>query len=616
MKNHDAPGSRQSWDLSAFFSRFDGPEYRAAKAALRASIAELLPQASALPALGAGTESPTAKAAGIPAWRDVFLLTEQAGAQIAHLFCYIGCLAATHASDEAIQAEEADLEVISAELSKVQAQFLRGLRSVDDATFKKLLAEPALAGATHSLQRLRAEAKYQMPVEQEELAADLGVSGFRAWGRLYDTLTGKMTFEMRHADGRTETIPMAQRRSLLAHPDRAIRRAAFEGGAKVWAANVDTCAAVVNALAGTRHALYARRGREHFLDAPLHDGALSRDTIDAMFAAVSANYTLPRRVLKLGAKLQGTPGLAWYDLEAPRPLDPVPPISWDDAVNQVQAAFDAAYPSLGNYFRGMVERRWIESEKRPNKRNGAFQTGSPVLGEERIYMTFSDTMTDVITLAHEAGHAWHTHLLRQLRPCAQEYPATLAETASTFAEKIFIGGLLTDPKLSLSRRAFLLDATTNQIPTYLLNIPVRYLFEKRFYEERRQGVVSPTRLNELMTAAQREVYGDTLQADGVDPTMWASKLHFALTGLSFYNFPYTFGFLLSQALFAEFSREGASFLPRYEAFLLATGSASCEDAVLNTLGWNIRDERFWSNAIAACEVPIRAFEEIVAARGR
>lgn len=229
-------------------------------------------------------------------------------------------------------------------------------------------------------------------------------------------------------------------------------------------------------------------------------------------------------------------------------------------------------------------------------------------------MTFAGTMNDVVTLAHEAGHAWHTHVLTRQRPCARQYPMTLAETASTFAEKILVQGLLAEPGLTPSRRAFLLDLETNHMPAYLLNIPTRFQFECRFYEERRGGVVSPTRLCEMMTAAQREVYGDALERGGEDPWFWASKLHFFITDVSFYNFPYTFGFLLSQALAAEFRRAGADFLERYERFLGVTGSATCEDAVRTTLGWDLRDREFWTRAILAGEEPVRAFEEVVAQR--
>jgi len=143
---------------------------------------------------------------------------------------------------------------------------------------------------------------------------------------------------------------------------------------------------------------------------------------------------------------------------------------------------------------------------------------------------------------------------------------------------------------------------------YLVNIPMRYEFEKAFYEERAAGEAAVTRLGELMNEAQRRLYGDALLADGTDPLFWASKMHFFITGVSFYNFPYVFGYLLSQALFARFKAEGQAFLPRYEAFLAATGSASCEEVARQTLGADLTTPEFWAEAIQAISPGITAYE--------
>lgn len=593
------------WDLTAFFPAFDGPEYRDFKQQLRTHLESRTKVAAALPDLTPDNASD---------WAVLFSAFENIGARLAHLASYLGCLSAADAANERYLQEEAALSTLQAGLTKLGTEFLRAFRGASAADWESFLKHPALSGAEHTLARMRQEGRFQMSRDEERLAADLGVDGIAAWGRLYDTVSGKMSFELTWPDGHKETVPMAQRRPLLSHPDRAVRRAAFADGNKAWRAHEDIAAAALNGIAGTRHTLYARRGLGHFLDKPFFDNAVSRETIDALFTAIRANYSLPRRILALGARLQNTPQLAWYDLEAPRPLEPQAPIEWEECVDTVERAFRAVYPDLATYFRDMVANKWIESEKRPNKRPGAFLTGSPVIREERIFMTFAGTMSDVTTLAHEAGHAWHSHLLGSMRPCAQDYPMTLAETASTFAENVLLHGVLSDPKIAPARKAFLLDQQTSHATAYLLNIPVRFEFERRFYEERRGGEVSVSRLKELMVQAQREVYGDVLEVGAEDPWFWASKLHFFITGLSFYNYPYTFGFLLSQALFTELRRAGPAFLPRYEAFLRATGSATCEDAVRLTLGWDIRAPEFWAAAIQDLADPLKEFEALVAKR--
>lgn len=592
----------QTWDLGGYFPRFAGPEFTAFKAALRHDLAQRLKHAGLMAPLN--EDNASAWAAEVTAYEDL-------STRLGHLGSYIGCLAAGDATSEAYKAEEAALATVGAELSKLRGELLRALHHVPDAAFALLLAQPALEGTAHFLRRLRQEAGHRMSVPEETLAADLNIDGLQAWSRLYDTLTGKMTFEMIWPDGRRETTPMSLRRSLMTHHDRRVRRAAFEQGNLVWATHEDTLAAALNGIAGTRHTLNRRRGVAHFLDVSRFDAAVSSRTVDALFAAIHAHVSLPQRALRLMGRLQGTQGIAWYDQEAPMQLPEQPPVPWEQACGLVAKAFSEQYPALGDYFEDLIVKRWIESEKRPGKRPGAFCTGSELTREQRVYLTHADTMHDVITLAHEVGHAFHSHILRTARPLATDYPMTLAETASNFGEMILISGLLREPGLSPAQRAFLLDCEVNRAPGYLLNITARYEFERAFYEERAAGEVPVSRLRTLMVEAQRRVFGDALEPGGEDPYFWASKLHFFISGISFYNYPYVFGYLLSHALFARFRREGPDFLPKYEAFLRRTGSATCEEAVRETLGADLGDPAFWAEAIRGIEPGLKELESLV-----
>jgi oligoendopeptidase F len=404
---------------------------------------------------------------------------------------------------------------------------------------------------------------------------------------------------------------MARRRSLLADPDRAVRRAAFAGGTAAWQQVDHVAAAALNAIAGTRLTLDRRRGLAHFLDVPLFQAAISRPTLEAMWDAVARQTELPRRVLRLRARGMGIPRVGWYDLEAPLPLGEHETLPWDRGRDLVQAAFGRAYPRLAGFFAGMCRDRWIEWEPRPGKRPGAFCTGSLLSRESRVYMTYAGTMADVRTLAHEAGHAFHSATMRDLRPFARLYPMTLAEAASTFAEMLLTDGALADPRLDDVRKARILDLEVAHAAVYLLDIRVRFLFEEALYEERGAGEVSVSRLGELMTSTQRQVFGDLLEADGEDPYLWAWKLHFYITGVSFYNFPYTFGYLLSRGFYARFRREGAPFLAEYEEFLRRTGSAAAEVLARQVLGCDLTTPGFWEEAIATLAVPLERLEALL-----
>jgi oligoendopeptidase F len=287
-------------------------------------------------------------------------------------------------------------------------------------------------------------------------------------------------------------------------------------------------------------------------------------------------------------------------------------LSWDKAKTMVLESFSRAYPDLGNFFQQQViAKNWVDWEPRAGKRPGGFCTSSMMNKESRIFMTYNESLGDVLTLAHESGHAFHGYLMRDVRPAARIYPMTLAETASTFGEQVLLNGLLDEPTISDAQKALLLDIEVGHGAIYLLDIPVRFEFEKAFYEERKSGELSVRRLKELMVETQRRILGDVLQPGGEDPYFWASKLHFYITGLTFYNFPYTFGYLLSRGLYAMFKKDGADFLPKYEEFLRLAGSDTAENVVKRTVGQDLEQPEFWSEAIRSLEEPRQRLEALL-----
>ncbi|HWH78140.1 MAG TPA: hypothetical protein VNT76_12240, partial [Candidatus Binatus sp.] len=297
-----------AWDLTSYFPRFDGAEMRAFKETLRGEIAALKVQAGALAELNDGNAA---------AWEQVLLQNEEITRRMSHLSSYVSCLASSDARNEANLKEEAELTRMRAAAAKLRIEFLRAFKSISDALFTSFAARSQLDGARNYLHRLRDEARRAMTPEKEILATDLGIDGIQAWGRLYDTISAKLEFDMTHPDGHRERLPMSQRRSLMDHPDRRVRKAAFDAGNAAWQSIEDTVAGALNAIAGTRLTLNRHRGVDHFLDIALFQAAITRKTLDAMFEALLANLELPRQILKLKARMMQRTAIAWFDLGAP-----------------------------------------------------------------------------------------------------------------------------------------------------------------------------------------------------------------------------------------------------------------------------------------------------------
>jgi oligoendopeptidase F len=189
---------------------------------------------------------------------------------------------------------------------------------------------------------------------------------------------------------------------------------------------------------------------------------------------------------------------------------------------------------------------------------------------------------------------------------------TLAESASTFGEMLLAEGILSDPDSSDALKLNILTEIINHGIAFLIDIPIRFNFEKAFYEERANGQVGVSKLKELMSDTMKKQFGDLLEEGGADPYFWASKMHFYITGVTFYNFPYSFGYLLSRGLYGMFKKEQEAFLPKYENFLRKSGSNMAHLVAKETLGADLESKEFWKQSIMSHEPELKLFEELVA----
>jgi oligoendopeptidase F len=587
------------WDMSAFFSGHGRPDYREFRDRLEADIGSMHEELARAPALDA---------ASLEQWRDTLLNLESISTRLHHLVAYLDCLGSADATDEAVQRDGAALATTS---SRCEQLFVRVEAALGDASQEDFEAlQKSEEAASYFLGRLRRKAKTSMAVEQEALASELSVDGLSAWGRLYDQISGNLMFDLELPGQKARHIPVAMTRTLLEDGDPQVRRAAFAGSAKAWESVATPVAACLNAIAGSRHTLYSHRGIEDFLQPALFDAGLEAKTLEQMFEVVRDKQSVARDFLLHKAGLLGMERLHFCDLMAPLPGVESERLSWQAGCDKVQDAFDAAYPALGELARRAFAERWIDHSARDGKRPGGFCTTSPVAKQSRIFMTFNGAMGDVQTLAHELGHAFHSHVLRDERLWASDYPMPLAETASTFAENLVTNRALEQRDTPDDVKRSLLDQRLQGAAAFLLNTPMRFDFEHAFYDQRKAGELSVSEIKNLMLDAQRKNYGEALEPESLDPWFWASKLHFYITEISFYNFPYTFGYLFSLGIFARFLDQGESFLPTYEELLRRTGSAPAEVIAKETLGVDLQKPDFWRASIQLIEQDWRRFQEL------
>lgn len=215
------------------------------------------------------------------------------------------------------------------------------------------------------------------------------------------------------------------------------------------------------------------------------------------------------------------------------------------------------------------------------------------IGQSRILTNFDGTFGDIVTLAHELGHAFHNQCIRTHRPLNRDYSMPVAETASTFNECVVMAAAIRQAK-SHDEELALIESQLQDVTQIICDIYSRYLFESMVLENREKQFMNAETLCGMMLKAQEQSYGDGLDASFRHPYMWVCKSHYY--GSTFYNYPYAFGGLFARGLYAQYEREGAAFVPKYKKLLRTTTVATAED-VAKVAGIDLTDKEFWRGAL-------------------
>ncbi|WP_429100307.1 M3 family oligoendopeptidase [Aeromonas veronii] len=596
---------QQQWNNDHIYPGLDSPEQEADMRAARHALEEL---ASYMAGLDGVRDD---DAALLDFLREVRLRARD----IRHIGWNVAILAACRGSQDARDPQAKQLasraRALNADLFKTLAPVEDLMLALPEEKFAALMSDPLLGEEAYRLRHERRLQDQRLPVEAEQLVIGLGTDGLHAWGNLYNDLVGKIRLTI---DGRE--MGLAEASNLLSSPVRALRLEAFDAISAGWEGEQETVAAILNALNGWRLELARQRGNPRLLDAldlSCHQSHIERATLDALMSETWRARGLGQRALELMAERLGLDDLGPEDLFAPPPAVSSREIPFEEAIELIADAFSRFDPEMGAFARMMAEKGWIDAAPTPNRRTGAYCTKFAEPVEPRVFVTYAGTMDNVITLAHELGHAWHNWVIRDLPMSQRSYPMTLAETASIFAETL-VRSALFEQAQSPEEQLAIAWAEADGAATFLVNIPARFDFERALVAEREQGYVSAERLKALTDEAWGRWYEGSLTR--YHPMFWAAKAHFSIAGLGFYNYPYLFGYLFSLGVYQQLmSRKAAGeegVAEAYRALLRDTGRMSAEDLVAKHLGQDIREAAFWQGSLAQVAQAIERFAQLPA----
>lgn len=448
------------------------------------------------------------------------------------------------------------------------------------------------------------DAKYTLDEKVEEALAKMNLSGGRAWEQLQNYMTSTV-----EGDYRGEKKNLSELRNLAYDADPQVRKDAYDAEVACYEKIKDGVCFALNSLKQQVTTECELRKGGSPLEMTLRQSRLQKSTLDAMLTALEEYLPMFWKYLRAKAKALGCEGgLKWWDLFAPMGKNTAR-YTVEEAKDYLLAHFRPFADDLADMMEQAFDEGWIDFFPRKGKTGGAFCANTPWIRQSRVLTNFDSQFGDIVTLAHELGHAYHGMMIEENRPLNQGYTMPVAETASTFNENVIMNAAIAeadDPQVKLG----LLESQLQDTTQIMCDILSRYYFETAVFEKAKDGFAFPDELCAMMKEAQLRGYGDGIDPETFNPYMWICKSHYYSAGISFYNFPYAFGGMFSTGLYAQYRKEGAAFLPKYRALLKATSVASCED-VAKVAGIDLGNVDFWRSSLEIYKERIELFIQLV-----
>ena len=582
----------RTWDLTKLYKGFDDSAFVEDMKTCEHMIEEYAKQESAFN----NYDNKTEKLVG-------FLKAEIELNQLARkLMSFASLVASTESTNmEAIKSMNR-LQMQFTKLTKVNTLFSQWLLKYPDIDLD-ISNNDFLSEHEFIIKETIEHASHLLDDKTESLLAKLRQNGSSAWGRLQSLLTSTLAVDY---DGKE--ITLSEVRNLASDKDPDVRKKAYEAELKAYEKIDKSIAYSLNSIKGEVNTISEARGYESALAQALSNSRMQQSTLDAMQSACLDYMDVFRDYLKRKAILLGHKnGLPFYDLFAP-----IGSSTTTFTIEEANAYILKNFGTFSKELHDMAERAfnesWIDYTPRKGKVGGAFCANLQPIKESRILSNFTGAFGDMITLSHELGHAFHGEQIFNQSPLNSHYTMPVAETASTFCETIVNKAALKDAAND-DERVFLLESSIQDYTQVVVDIMSRFIFEKSVFEGRKQTVFDENEFKEMMIKAQKETYGDGLDPNFLHPYMWVCKSHYYSGGLSYYNFPYTFGLLFAKGLYAKYLENKEAFVPLYYKLLSATGKMMVEDVAM-LAGIDVTKKEFWASSLELIKEDINLFLEL------
>lgn len=506
-------------------------------------------------------------------------------------------LSADTSNSELLKANDV-IEEIEGNISYHETKFIMYIKAIENID-SIISLSPVLKEHQFFIKEQSALSKHTLSPEEEAIIAKMKSTGSSMWQKMWEQLTSGLMIEFK---GKKE--PLSSIRNYAYSSDKDTRKFAYEAEMKGYEKIELPVSFCLNGIKGEVITLSKLRGYSSPLEMTLSESRIDSRILNAMFSAIEDSLLDLRKYFYKKAQILGyEKSLPFYELFAPVGNTEMN-YTIEEARDFVIKCFYGFSRDLGNFAKYAFDNCWLDLMPNKGKVGGAFCETIHSIKESRILTNFGGTFNDVVTIAHELGHAFHNTRLFDNTELNSFYPMPIAETASTFCESIVINEAL--KTASAEEKQMIIENDLQGLTQCIIDIYSRFLFEDSVFNKRAKGSLSVDELKSLMEYAQLKAYGDGLDKNCLHNDMWVCKPHYYDADFNYYNFPYAFGALLSKGLYAIYMEMGEEFIPLYDKFLSATSKNSLAN-VAKIAGIDLYSKDFWKKGL---EIIINEIDEM------
>ncbi len=491
--------------------------------------------------------------------------------QIERVYHYASLQLAEDNANPEYLARMGQLQNLLTNISEAASFLSPEIQAIPDQKFAHFLEDAALTAWKTALKKIRRMKPHVLSEREERLLA-LGSSALDGYDDTFSQLTdvdmkfGVLTDEK----GEEKALTQSSYGSFLVKRDHALRKRAFH---QFYEEFQDHQFTLASSLAYSVKAdVFRARARNYAsaLEASLFRDDVAVAVYNGLISAVRKNLAPLFRYYQLRRRVLGLAELHHYDTYVPLVPEIDSHVTFDEAIEQILAAFEPLGPEYTTTLSEGLRGRWCDRYETKGKRSGAFSSGS-FGAPPYILMNYkSDVFSDVYTLAHEAGHSMHTWFAQRSQTFQDyDYPIFLAEVASTFNEELLTHHLLEkteDEKM----RAYIINRQIDDIRGTLFRQTMFAEFEKVIHaiEERGDALTLDVFKFEYRALLQAYFGGEVV----LDPQLDLECLRIPHFYNAFYVYKYATGISAAVALSERvLANEGGS-VESYLNFLKSGGS--------------------------------------------